>query len=386
MASDITKILIGDRRDLNVDELKALAVRGLTQMFDPERQLFCYRLKQVGNGLVREGISHRYTIMSLLGLCQLEVFGQPSSINVKAVLHNLVNDSSWIDNSGDLGLLLWLCALAAPDDLERVCFSSQMKTALSVFRDARERRTMELAWLLTGLAHAVLVRPEERSHLRKLTTTIYGVLKENQGATGIFGHLGRNGTIAGMMRSRIGSFADQVYPIYAFARFAQAYQFEEPLKLALECAEAICGLQGSLGQWWWHYDSGSGKVVQRYPVYSVHQHGMAPMALYAIGEASKRNFDEPIRKGLRWTMAGNELESDLRDQAGVLFWRCIFPANTYRACVSDLTGFVTNQSENLPSDLRIRTECRPYELGWLLYAFASRHDLDGSSEFPANRN
>ena len=382
----MTKIVVRDRLYLSVDELKALAIRGLVQMFDPEKQLFCFRLNQVGDRLVREGISRRYTIMSLLGLYQLELSGQPSPINIKTIVHNLINDSSWIDNGGDVGLLLWLCALAAPDDLEHVCFSPQIKTALTLFRDARERRTMELAWLLTGLAHAVLARPEKRSDLAKLSTTVYHLLKENQGPSGIFGHLGRSRTISGIMRSRIGSFADQVYPIYAFARFAQAYQFDEALKLALQCGDAICALQGSLGQWWWHYDSGSGKVVQRYPVYSVHQHGMAPLALYALGEVSKRNFFEPIRKGLRWIVAGNELESDLRDEADLLVWRCIFPANKYRASVRDLARFVSTQSEAAPNDLRIRKECRPYELGWLLYAFSSRHERDGCCEISADRN
>ena len=178
------------------------------------------------------------------------------------------------------------------------------------------------------------------------------------------------------MRGRIGSFADQVYPIYAFSQFAKAYQLDEPLRLALRCGNAICSLQGSLGQWWWHYDSVTGKVVQRYPVYSVHQHGMAPLALYSLASVSKKDFTEPIRKGLNWIASDNELHSDLRDREEILVWRSIFPANKYEAYFKDLANFVKSSPETSRGHFSIRTECRPYELGWLLYAFGSRQTVE----------
>ena len=51
-----------------VDRIVKLAVEGLTPMFDTSRQLFCYKLKKTDQGLIQEGISHRYTMMTLLGL------------------------------------------------------------------------------------------------------------------------------------------------------------------------------------------------------------------------------------------------------------------------------------------------------------------------------
>ena len=61
--------------DPTIPELNALAVRGLTAMFDSDRQLFCHRLIRTNRGLVRVGVSPRYTIMTLLGLRQLEMAG-----------------------------------------------------------------------------------------------------------------------------------------------------------------------------------------------------------------------------------------------------------------------------------------------------------------------
>jgi hypothetical protein len=361
--------------NFNLDGLKCLAVRGLAQMFDPETQLFCYRLNQVGDRLVREGISHRYTIMSLLGLYEWECAGDVSPINLKVATNNLIKDLNWIDNAGDLGLLLWLCARTGHEDLEYLCLNAA--TSWATQPDTQARRTMELAWLLTGLSHAAIALPEKRAGLASLATSVYDLLKENQGKSGILGHLGRTKTVSGMMRGRIGSFADQVYPIYAFSQFAKAYELDEPLELALRCGNAICNLQGSLGQWWWHYDSVTGKVVQRYPVYSVHQHGMAPLALYALASISKKDFTEPIRKGLNWINSDNELRSDMRDREEILVWRSVFPVNKYEAYFKDVANFLIT-SGSTPGHFSIRTECRPYELGWLLYAFAPRQTVESA--------
>src|SRR5262249_20345113 len=139
------------------------------------------------------------------------------------------------------------------------------------------------------------------------------------------GHLGRSVSWSGWLRGSIGSFADQVYPIYAMTRLAQACDTQEPLARALDCAHAICHAQGPLGQWWWHYHARRGHVVRRYPVFTVHQDGMAPMALFALGQATGQNFSRHIYKGLQWDFGNNELAQDMRDESTNLIWRSIFP-------------------------------------------------------------
>jgi hypothetical protein len=174
-------------------------------------------------------------------------------------------------------------------------------------------------------------------------------------------------SLAGAVRGRVGSFADQVYPILAMVHFSQVFQNSEARENALRCARSICNLQGSMGQWWWHYDSVSGRVVEHYPVYSVHQHGMAPMALMALAEVCDGEFQTPVSTGLQWISGTNELREDLQDSEIGVAWRCIHPSKlaSYAARARTL---VTDQTPQYP--LRILHECRPYELGWLLYAFA----------------
>ena len=49
-----------------VQQVIDLAVNGLPHMFDKNSGLFHYTLKQTDHGLVQEGISRRYTIITLL--------------------------------------------------------------------------------------------------------------------------------------------------------------------------------------------------------------------------------------------------------------------------------------------------------------------------------
>jgi len=357
---------------LDPSELTIVAAKGLAQMFDVEKQSFCFRFKPVGGRWVREGLSSRYTMMSLLGLHRFEAAGLQSPICIRDAADICLRNAPHMTNLGDLGLALWLCALASPDRLEEVYSNLNLKVALAHSREAREGRTMELAWFLSGLAHAGSVRGASLPGVSDLATATYGLLKKNQGVRGIFGHSSKYGTFAGVLRGHIGSFADQVYPIYGLARFARVFGLRAALTSALECADSICRIQGNLGQWWWHYNSRTGELFEQYPVYSVHQHGMAPMALFEVAEAAGVDFSEPIYEGLPWIAGENELGLDLRADSRRVVWRSIYDSGKYQKHVGNakaLFGLSPNQATR---DLTVKFECRPYELGWLLYAFAGR--------------
>lgn len=360
---------------LDVAQLRTLAVEGLVPMFDTESQLFCYRLRQGNTGLIREGLSPRYTIISLLGLNQCEKAGMACGFNVKTILNPLLQDTRWIKNVGDLGLMVWLCALAWPERLGEMSASWDVRNALRRFGEARFRRTTELAWFLAGLAHLRLAsRGGGVPEVPDLAATVYRLLRQNQGDSGIFGHQARTGTLSGIVRGHIGSFADQVYPIYALTMFARAYGVQKAFEAAGNCAEAICRAQGSLGQWWWHYDARAGRVAERYPVYSVHQDGMAPMALFALADEARFDFTEPIYRGLEWIGGDNEAGCDLRDMGRKVIWRSICHRSRYRVWRDRIRYSVGGGTAPASRDhLNILLECRPYHFGWLLYAFAGRH-------------
>jgi hypothetical protein len=370
IGSEPFQVRPSDEAQRIVHQLNGLAVDGLVQMFDFKKHLFCHKFKETERGLVREGVSRRYTMIALLGLHRLEASGVSSPIGISSVLDGLLIDTNWVDNIGDLGLLLWLCALVAPDRLAKIERRMEVETALDRFPDAIQGRTMELAWFLSGLSHGSLACPEKTSDLRELAVETYRRLRTNQGEQGIFGHVSRKESLAGLLRGRIGSFADQVYPIYAMTKFAQAYHVVKATERALDCALTLCQAQGPLGQWWWHYDCATGRVVERYPVYSVHQDGMAPMSLLALGEIIHSDFGPWISKGLQWVSGDNELDADMQDVSGSVVWRSIFrpPLRRYWNAA---TALLTQRDDQESRDgLMTQRECRPYHFGWFLYAFA----------------
>ena len=357
-----------------VRRILALAVRGLAPMLDRRRQLFCHRLKKTDQGMVQEGISHRYTMMTLMGLHRLEQAGSVSPFDAKPILQALLADLTWVDNIGDLGILLWLCGVVCPERFSEVERRLDPHSALVGFRGAKQGVTMELAWFLTGLSYWGLTCPEKLAALEKLVFETYRVLTRNQGERGFFGHLSTSQSLAGMARGRTGTFADQVYPIYGLAKFFEAYHYEDAAERALKCARSLCEEQGPAGQWWWHYDAPGGRVTDGYPVYSVHQHAMGPMTLFGLGEAVNHNFDPWIYRGLRWINANNELNYDMEDAAQGVIWRCIFRSRRSlgRYLRAGFGSFSETVQHERQEDLKILYECRPYELGWLLYAFANR--------------
>jgi hypothetical protein len=357
-----------------VRRFTALAIRGLVPMFDAQRQLFCYSLKKTERGMVPEGLSPRYTMMTLMGLHRLEQAGGVSPIEITPVLQRLLANLDWVKDIGDLGVLLWLCALVAPECLAELEGRIELETALVRYRSAKRGDTMELAWFLTGLSNWVLACPEKLARLRTLAFDTFTMIKKNRGEQGFFGHLARDGSVEGRIRGRIGSFADQVYPIYALTRFSQAYQEESAMQAALQCGRGVCEAQGPQGQWWWHYDSLTGRVLEGYPVFSVHQHAMGPMTLFALGEAAKYDFTPWIYRGLRWINTENELGFNMEDNSAQVIWRCQFrptsQITTYLKAAFKTASKNTRYQER--KDLQVLFECRPYELGWLLYAFAAR--------------
>lgn len=350
----------------DIRRLCDLAARGLKPMFVPEEGLFCRRfIREGGDGgaMVRDGLSYRYTIMSFLGLLEYESSGGTSPIPLRPAIERLIDRETTPDNIGDLGLLLWLCAKADPKKTADIVRAHRVDTALERYEGARERNTMELSWFLTGLSYA---------GISNLAHKTYEALKTNQGPHGFFGHSASTGTVAGRFRGSVGSFADQVYPIYAFSSFFIAFHHETALNSAWKCAKATCGSQGALGQWWWHYDAKSGRVVQHYPVYSVHQHAMGPMALFKAMQAGQLDLTEPLMKGLGWIYGANELETPTIDEGSSLIWRCILPQSRLQMRADQALAYLRLPQElERNRRLRILHECWPYELGWLLYAFSN---------------
>jgi hypothetical protein len=359
------------RPTAEVEQLLDIAVRGLHRMFDEKAELFCDRLVKDGDAWKQQGISSRYSLMSYLGLYEAERAGRRTGFDPANLTRKIAKNLNWLTNLGDLGCLLWTVAEITPNDVAALWPRLNPGTALDRYADGKNGATMELAWFLTGLARANVASPK-LAGLKDVTDKTYQRLMRNRGKSGLFGHLSRKAGIHGAVRGHIGSFADQVYPTIAMSAASKSFARKDALDVALQTARKICSLQGPLGQWWWHYNSDRGTVVSTYPVYSVHQHAMGPMMLFAAMDTSDEDFSTSIRKGLEW-IGANELGIDMREMTAPLVWRAIAQTATGK-WKTRVTATISPESavRTTPGKLSLVAECRPYELGWMIYAWSRR--------------
>lgn len=349
------------------DQLIELALEGLKSMYDAKSGLFCSRVVKKDGHLVQESISLRYSLITLLGLERCRRNGISVAFKLDELFRTVWLHSKEIAGIGDYGLLLWLTSNLSPENLAELTDGSVLAKMLEKSKDAKENRTMEVAWFLTGLCHAFCESKEKNMSLKRVASSVHSLLMENYGGNGIFRHKSKK-SLAGLLRGRIGSFADQVYPILALTKYGQVFEMRKPIEIALGCAKHICKLQGPLGQWWWHYNSATGYVCGHYPVYSVHQDGMALMALLTVGRAAEVDFTTNIIKGMKWVFGDNELSQCLADSESSFIWRSIHKG-TFKNRLDLVYSMLTSRvPETRTQNLQVKYECRPYHLGWILYA------------------
>ncbi len=346
--------------------LRSLALSGLPRMYDPASGRFVFRLRRTEAGIVPEGLSDRYTAITLLGLS-----GETPE-SARLVLHgsgpaevwrSLAARTAGSSSLGDAALTLWAgYALGEPRREAIVARLLEMRPA-----DAAHP-TVDVAWTLSALT---LDREAPVGDLRE---RLARRLIEAQGPrSGAFPHL----LGGGWLRGHVCCFADLVYPIQALSLRAQRLEDRAAAGAAGRAAELIVRRQGRDGQWWWHYDVRSGDVVEGYPVYAVHQDAMAPMALFAARCATGTDFSDAIELGLDWLERSPELGGgSLVDEGAGLIWRKVGRrepgklSRSLQAAASRLhRGLRVPGLDVVFPPKAIDHEDRPYHLGWLLHAF-----------------
>lgn len=355
-----------------VDRLLRIAVSGLRAMYRGADQDFPYTARGVpspqGPRLQLEGSSLRYTAMAALGLSRTSQDVQRSVMGggTAAELAALVGKRALLqDDLGAVALAAWASAEAGGHGEDGLLATIERRMRSSSALD-----TVSASWALTAAVAASDL--SDTSALRSLAAER---LLDSQGANGIFPHALPASSL-GRLRSHVGCFADQVYPVQALSRLSALTGDMTALAAADACAQRICDLQGVSGQWWWHYDARTGDVVERFPVYSVHQHAMAPMALFELRESGGRDHVHSVIKGLQWLDLHPEVLAPLIDDRLDVVWRKVGrrePAKASRRVAAVLTAARPGASlpgvDRLLPAVVVDHECRPYELGWLLYTW-----------------
>jgi hypothetical protein len=369
-------------RPPQVDDLVALAMRGLGASFIPDAAQFAQTVRAVrardGVELVREGHSLRYAAIVALGLARLTPAQQGAVLGGRTVpgLIEVGREQAAVSSDpGALALVAWASAEACGEP------AGDLLRRLDLLLGTGEPLpTVDTAWMLTAAISSrrtTAIAGVEADRADRIIRISRARLLAAQGPTGLFPHA-LPATSMARWRAHVGCFADQVYPIQALARLAAHSGDEVALTAANRAARRICELQGPAGQWWWHYDARLGSVVEGYPVYSVHQHAMAPMALRDLAEAGGDDHSDAVARGLEWLDTHPEVLDELVSERRGQVWRKVGrhePGKAARLLSAVTTsvrpGWRLPGLDTVLPPNQIDHECRPYELGWLIYAWAA---------------
>ena len=187
-------------------------------------------------------------------------------------MERLLEDVAHAPNLGDAALVAW--AACAHDRTDR---RSAWERVIAFAPERAVHPVVDLAWTLAALCLDEDAGPEALRD--QVADRLLDAFDER---SSLFPHV-----VDGprTLRSHVCCFADAVYPIHALALYSALTGNRRALTVASRCAAHICELQGTAGQWWWHYDYRTGAVIEEYPVYAIHQDAMGPMALHALREA-----------------------------------------------------------------------------------------------------
>jgi len=293
---------------------------------------------------------------------QRTVLGGQTAADLVGQLAKRLDD---VSNTGDVALICWAAAEAGHSELPHA-----LARLGQLDRGQPQLDVVSASWVVSALV-AARTQADVEEQLAAARQRLLGARGETS-----YPHLTAGGS---WYRAHVGSFADQVYPIQALARLHGSAADPEALAVANAVAKVICDAQGPAGQWWWHYDSRTGAVVEGYPVYTVHQHAMAPMALLDLAGAGGDAHLAEICRGLRWLAAPPEASAaQLVLEDPPITWRKIARAD-HRKLVRGVRAASTRLHprsrlavlDRMYPPGAVDYECRPYELGWLLLTWLS---------------
>jgi ubiquinone/menaquinone biosynthesis C-methylase UbiE len=299
--------------------------------------------------------SERYRLICLIGLEAYRRY-QGASPEVAALLSQL-GSALGPRALDDEGLFLWWKALAGEGSVE----PSLERIAAAIPRLGAED-SQTLAFLLMGLASS----RDPTEGRWQLADEVAAHLLARQSASGLFATVAR--------RDAVSTFNYQVYSSLALATYGRLRGRADAVEAARACCDRFCRLQGPQGQWWWTYDVERGTVADKYPVFSVHQLGMAPLALLAVGRVSGDDFTPWVRRGARWVAGPNEVGQPLITGGDSTVWRSVRRKGSQHpwasAVLLRLAWHRFGRLAALWPGKEINREHRPYEYGWLLAALA----------------
>ncbi|MFB6459695.1 hypothetical protein [Bradyrhizobium tunisiense] len=349
------------------------ALNGLERCWLPEHRRWSHIYHLDGRQSPNESIPSSdvfYTLNVLLGMSR--VAEVPSGIDIPEIFRrNALQLTQLPVRKYAFGMALWSAAelgLEIPDPVK-----CELRAILSDEGRWKSFRAQDLGMLLTGVV--AQARAGENEWWR-YAMPLYRLLKERfHSESGLFFDAPFG------LRRRFSSFATQTYLSIACYQYGEFSGDASALVMADTCVRNLIMLQGPQGEWPWFFDALSGRVIDFYEVYSVHQYGMAPALLEWAERFGQRQSRDALVKGFNWALGHNqlgramlvpELNLTVRSQVRKGESRTKAP----RVLRAFKNAWLGNKGRLIDAaNVEVRLECRSYELGWILWSFGRRTDL-----------
>ncbi|MFL5238272.1 MAG: hypothetical protein ACJ8EL_11840 [Rhizomicrobium sp.] len=357
------------------------ALKGLGRCWIPEHGRWSNIYHLDGRASPNESLPHSdvfYTLNVLLGMSRVSEI--PDSINLFQIFHRNVSQLTSLPvPKYAFGMALWAAAELKFEIPEQV--ASAVKALLSEQGQWQRFRAQDLGMLLTGVVAQARAGETEWA---RFADPLYRLLKERfHSESGLFFDA------ASGLRRRFASFATQIYLSIACYHYGEYADDLSAVAMANTCVRKLIALQGPHGEWPWFFDAASGRVLDFYEVYSVHQYGMAPALLEWAERHEVRGARNALVKGFKWVLGENQLgRSMLVPELGLSVRSQIrkneLSTKTPRMLRAIANAWLGRESGLIDSaGIGLRRECRSYELGWILWSFGRRSDLPELTQNPA---
>jgi hypothetical protein len=358
-------------------DLSELALDALPHMYLPDSGLFAHKTTVENGQYVNERPNVLYSSDSLIGILSQRRRSPDEVMDLGPAMDGAVKAAAERRSPDELGNMVWACTLAedprGEDLLRALC-------EVEPGAESGGNLGLVLYGLVAGARAYEGQRDAAMAKAREVTADITGRFVPQ--AEVFTGAKRRRGLPRReLLEYGIASFAAQVYPLHGLAAY-YVYSEEAPHPAVETVARRIVDAQGPLGQWWWIYSTRERTVVEGYPVYSVHQDGMAFLGLMELERLGIGGFRDALALGVDWELGANELGTSLVSHEPSSIARCIqrrgsqadgiygvsqlnFARMFTRSLAPRLAG---DRVTAAPQDLEMLLECRSYHLGWLLYA------------------
>jgi hypothetical protein len=349
------------------------ALNGLQNCWLPDHGRWSHIYHLDGRNPPNESLAQSdvfYTLNVLLGCARVQQL--PGNIDVTGTFQRNVRQLLRLPvEKYAFGMALWAAAelkLEIPTDVVQY-----LKNVLSKKKNWQTFRAQDIGMILTGIVAQARTDPKQ---WKLFADELFAFLIERyHGTSGLFFDAPFG------LRRRFASFASQTYltlACYSYGEFANNCR---AIEIASACTRKLIDLQGPSGEWPWFFDAQNGLILDFYEVYSVHQCGMAPAFLERAEHHNVPGARDALIRGFNWILGANQLARPMLMPQLQMTIRSLVRKHELhtkklrmiRAIHNALLGHSTWLID--PADLRLRLECRSYELGWILWSFGHRSDL-----------